>query len=717
MSEGPSDGKSLEAEYVAASPSLVQEEGPIRALEQKQRKRKYIRTFLDRYYTCFGSLLVIPILLIQISFSLRLAFPANLDQFVITTTQGNDNHALFGETINNQSILSREISLIPKPALLNLIQGQKRFFITKKTRILVSDQVALPEAELLAETLRPSTGFPLRVEVLPEGCSEQKQHICLMLLEDDGGNDHGKQQQSKSKEAYVLDVGSSSSKNGVLIASFARNGLFYGTQTFLQLLPPPIFSPKLVRLSHWDAPPVHIEDAPRFSWRGMHLDSCRHFMPVEFILKFIKLLALHKFNTFHWHLTEDQGWRIEIRKYPKLTQIAAWRNQTIKGKTQSYDGKRHGGFYTQEQIRDIVAYAARHHITVVPEIEMPGHTQAVFAAYPHLACRPHVHYEVKTEWGVSQEVFCAGNDKTFEFLENVLKEVLDLFPSPYIHIGGDECPKVRWQSCSKCQKRMKDEGLSDENHLQTWFMQKIQKFLASHGRQVIGWDEIMDGDAARFLNATVMSWRGMDPAYRAVKAGRKAVLSSVDTLYFDWYQAKPEIREPLAWGGYTPLEKVYNFRPFSSDLSENQRRGILGAQGQLWTEYMPNFRQVEYMAFPRAAALAEVVWFPTPDGESLDFSEFLKRLIRGHLPRLDALGVNYRDPKNNRRGAESRRRLEGIPYPSLEDDHNNLDPVDPEDRFHGIPFPTLEHDNHDDNMEHAHHDHHFHEEDYYDETT
>jgi len=378
-----------------------------------------------------------------------------------------------------------------------------------------------------------------------------------------------------------------------------------------------------------------IQDAPKFSWRGMHLDVCRHFFPVKFIKKYIDLLALYKMNVFHWHLTEDQAWRIEIKKYPKLTEIGAWRNGTMIGPydKQEFDTIRYGGFYTQEQIKEIVQYAADRHITVVPEIEMPGHALAALAAHPEFSCTGGP-FEVARGWGVFDDVFCA-NDKTFQFLEDVLTEVIALFPSTYIHIGGDECPKVRWKSCAKCQNTMKQNGLKDEHELQSYFVQRIEKFLNSKGRKLIGWDEILEGGLAP--GAAVMSWRGTQGGIEAARMKHHVVMTPGSHCYFDHYQGNPKY-EPLAFGGYTTLEKVYGFNPITSALSKKETQYILGAQGNVWTEYMKTEAHVEYMVLPRLLALSEVLW-GTANPEKYD--QFLDRVEQHMTTLFKILGYNY----------------------------------------------------------------------------
>ena len=368
----------------------------------------------------------------------------------------------------------------------------------------------------------------------------------------------------------------------------------------------------------------------------MHLDVGRHMFSVNFIKKYIDALAMLKMNTFHWHLTEDQGWRIEIKKYPKLQEVAAYRNETLIGhysnQPQQFDGKQYGGFYTQNEVKDVVAYAKSRFITVIPEIELPGHSQAAIAAYPELGCTEK-QVEVATKWGVFEEIYCT-KDETFEFLEDVLDEVLELFPSEYIHIGGDEAPKTRWKTCDVCQNRIKAEGLKDEHELQSYFIARIETYLNSKGRQIIGWDEILEGGLAP--NATVMSWRGTEGAVEAAKQKHNVVMSPTSHSYFDYYQSDND-NEPLAIGGYLPLEKVYSFNPIPEGLSKEESQYILGAQGNLWTEYIPTSKQVEYMIFPRMMSMSEVVWSKP---EQKNYDDFVSRLECFHK-RLDALDINY----------------------------------------------------------------------------
>ena len=390
-------------------------------------------------------------------------------------------------------------------------------------------------------------------------------------------------------------------------------------------------------------PAVEINDYPRFSYRGAHLDVSRHFFPVDSVKRFIDMLALHNMNRFHWHLTEDQGWRIEIKKYPKLTEIGAWRDRTVIGRnTEEYDNTRYGGFYTQEQAKEIVKYAGERYITVIPEVDLPGHMLAALAAYPEMGCTGGP-YEVCPRWGVFEDVLCIGNEKSMQFLEDVMAEIIDIFPSKYIHIGGDEAPRTRWEKCPKCQARIRTEKLkADKNHtaedrLQSYCMTRIEKLLNSKGRQIIGWDEILEGDVAP--NATVMSWRGSAGGIKAAQLGHDVIMTPNDYCYFDYYQSEDTRHEPFAIGGFVPLEKVYSLNPTAS-LTEEQAKHILGTQANLWTEYIPTSEQVEYMVLPRMAALAEVQWTQL---EKKDYTNFTTRLA-GLIGLYRRDGLNYREP-------------------------------------------------------------------------
>lgn len=423
----------------------------------------------------------------------------------------------------------------------------------------------------------------------------------------------------------------------VTLEAGSGEGLLNAFQTFRQALPAQASAVRPVKGVVWDAPCLIVEDSPRFQWRGVMLDVARHYQPVSFIKRFIDLLSLHKLNVFHWHLTEDQGWRIEIKKYPKLTEVGAWRKETIIGRPRNdakFDGIRHGGFYTQEEIKDVVAYAAERFITVVPEIEMPGHAQAAIAAYPQFGCSP-VPLEVMTTWGVSDNVYNV-KEETFAFLFDVLEEVLQLFPSKFIHIGGDECPKTQWKADAHAQETMKKHGLKNEEELQSWFIRRIDKFLDDRGRRLLGWDEILEGGLAE--GATVMAWRSVDFGVEAAEHGSDIVMSPTSHCYLDYYQSRNQESEPIAIGGYLPLRTVYAFEPVSPKIPTEKIHHVLGGQGNLWTEYMKDERKVEYMAFPRLCALAEVVWSPAA---KRDWPSFRGRLSP-HLQRLDERQVNYR---------------------------------------------------------------------------
>lgn len=424
-----------------------------------------------------------------------------------------------------------------------------------------------------------------------------------------------------SPEAYELIV----NKDNISIKAKGEPGFFYGTISLIQLLAQ--YKDKV--------PCMMIEDEPAFAYRGMHLDVARHFFPVEFVKQYIDMLALYKMNKFHWHLTEDQGWRIEIKKYPKLQEVAAYRKETLKGhysdQPHQFDGKRYGGYYTQEEIKEVVKYAQDRFINIIPEIEMPGHSRAALAAYPELGCTDGP-FEVATKWGIFEEVYCP-KEETFEFLENVLTEVMELFPGKYIHIGGDECPKTAWKNSAFCQDLMEKEGLKDEHELQSYFIQRMEKFLNENGRAIIGWDEILEGGLAP--NATVMSWRGESGGIAAAKEGHDVIMTPTSHCYFDYYQSDNE-KEPLAIGGFLPLEKVYSYHPVPEQLTEEEAKFILGAQANLWTEYIPTPEHAEYMAYPRGMALAELVWTKK---DKKDFNSFVNRLII-QLPWLKKMGIN-----------------------------------------------------------------------------
>lgn len=507
--------------------------------------------------------------------------------------------------------------VIPLPNEITTSEGAP-FILTSSTKIVIPDgnEKIQRNAEFLAEYLQQSVG------VKPAVTTETTDKNAILL-------NLGLAEQT-STEAYRLEV----NENAITITGASEAGVFYGIQTLRKATPvgkniAPTYAP------------VTINDAPRFNHRGMMLDVARHFQSTDFVKKYIDLLALHNINIFHWHLTEDQGWRIEIKAYPKLTEIGSQRKQTVIGKnTGEFDGKPHGGFYTQEEIKDIVKYAEERYITIVPEIDLPGHMLAALASYPELGCTGGP-YEVEGTWGVFDDVLCAGNDSTFTFLENVLTEVMELFPSKYIHIGGDESPKVRWEKCPKCQARIKALGLkgdkvhSAEHYLQSYVTERIEKFLNDHGRSIIGWDEILEGELAP--NATVMSWRGMEGGIQAAQMGHDVIMTPTTYCYFDYYQTTKTENEPLAIGGYVPLELAYSFEPAPDVLTPEQKKHIIGAQANLWTEYIAEASHVEYMTIPRLAAMCEVQW---TQPNKKNYKNFLTRLPQ-LLAFYDKLGYKY----------------------------------------------------------------------------
>ncbi|MGC9395137.1 MAG: beta-N-acetylhexosaminidase [Anaerolineae bacterium] len=515
-----------------------------------------------------------------------------------------------------------KMTIVPAPS--HVVLGEGKFALTADT-VLVAAGPAAEVAKLFAEQVAPATGFALPLVDAPDDA-----HPAIAFMLDEAAVDLG-------VESYRLMV----TPSRVTARAAQPAGLFYAAQSLRQLLPPEVFRPARVKDVAWTMPCVEIEDVPRFGWRGAMLDVCRHFMPKDFVLRFIDLLALHKLNIFHWHLTDDQGWRIEIKKYPRLTEVGAWRKETLVGRMQRdtemvFDGVPHGGFYTQDDIREVVAYAQARHVTVVPEIEMPGHAQAAIAAYPELGNdvlgEP---LDVRTYWGISENVFNV-EESTLAFLQDVLTEVLDLFPSEFIHVGGDEAPKAQWKASPAAQARMQALGLHDEEELQSYFIRRMDAFLTSHGRRLVGWDEILEGGLAE--NATVMSWRGVQGGVAAATSGHDVVMAPNTFTYFDYSQSEDRDQEPLAIGGYIPLEGAYAFEPVCEGIDEAHAHHVLGGQGQLWTEYIPTPEHVEYMAFPRLCALAEAVWTPA---ENRDYADFLARLEE-HLHRLDGMNVHYR---------------------------------------------------------------------------
>jgi len=501
--------------------------------------------------------------------------------------------------------IQASFAVIPQPVQLAPSSGS--FTITPSTRIFVR-----PEARGVGEYLQGLLPFPListhtHNDTIPAGG---------ILLTNTGANT------LYGPEGYHLSV----SPAAVVVRANQPAGMFYGIQTLRQL----------IDSKRGTIPAVEIVDRPRFSWRGIMLDVGRHVFPMNFIKRLLDVMALHKLNVFHWHLTEDQGWRIEIKKYPKLAKIGSQRTASpIPSEREKLDGKPYQGHYTQEQIKEIVAYAASRFITVVPEIEMPGHSVAALTAYPELGCTGGP-YSVRNYWGIEKDVYCAGNEQVYAFLQGVLDEVLSLFPSDFIHIGGDECPKIRWERCPKCQSAIHTNNLKDEYELQSYFIRHIEAYLNAHSRRMIGWDEILEGGLAP--NASVMSWRGVIGGIQAAHEGHDVVMSPTSHCYFDYYQSTDVCTEPPAIGGFLPLEKVYAFEPVPPECTAEEARHILGAQGNLWTEYISTPKQAGYMLFPRATALAEVLWSPA---DKRNFSDFNQRL-QVFLPQLKKMGMHYR---------------------------------------------------------------------------
>ncbi|MFA9371583.1 MAG: beta-N-acetylhexosaminidase [Labilibaculum antarcticum] len=506
-----------------------------------------------------------------------------------------------------------QVSIVPIPNHLNM--GEGVYNLDASDMIVFSDDQIEPLAGYLRAQVYDLVQINLKIAQKELNTKGVNLSIDSLLAD--------------NEEAYTLDIIS----DKVSIVGASKIGLMHGIQSLLQVIFPNNSDGHSINL-----PALSIVDEPVFKWRGMHLDVSRHFYSVEFVKHMLDMMAMHKLNVFHWHLTDDQGWRIEIKKYPKLTEISSVRKETMVGhyveENQIFDGTPYGGFYTQEQIKEVVDYASKLCITVVPEIEMPGHAVAALSAYPELSCTGGP-FEVYTKWGVSSDVFCAGKEETFEFVQNVISEVVDLFPGKYIHVGGDECPKTRWKDCPFCQKRMKENGLKDEMELQSYFIKRMEKFIASKGKKLIGWDEILEGGLPE--RATVMSWRGYEGGIEAARSGHDVVMTPGGYCYFDHYQGKPET-ESLAIGGFTSLSKVYEFKPVPPELSKKARKHILGAQANVWTEYITTEDKVEYMVFPRLCAMSEVLWSKE---STRDFGGFMKRLDI-HLRRLDNEKVNYR---------------------------------------------------------------------------
>ena len=514
-----------------------------------------------------------------------------------------------------KKVQENTISVIPQPMYARADEGV--FNIGKDTKIVIDNpsEEMLRIAGFLNEKLSKAAGFEL--EVLSGGPMPKENFIAFL----DAG---------MPTENYVINV----RPQNIIVDYGDGAGAFYALQTLFQLLPVEIYSQELQKKTDWVVPCCNIEDKPRFQYRGMHLDVCLHYFDFEFLKKYIDIMAAHKVNRFHWHLTEDQGWRLEIKKYPLLTEKGQWRKETVIGSLASgvYDGTPHGGYYTQEQVKELVKYAAERYVTIIPEIELPGHALAAIACYPELSCGLEDHYETATKWGVFKQVYCP-KESTFKFLEDVFDEVFELFPSEVVHIGGDECPKASWKVCPHCQALIKKLGLKDEYELQSYFVTRMEKYINSKGRQIIGWDEILQGGLAP--NAKVMSWLGEEGGIKAAQQHHEVVMSPHQKYYLDYWQADP-YSEPLAMGGPTTLRMMYDYNPVPEVLTPEQQKYIIGVEGCVWTEYMATPERVEYMAWPRMCAIAETGW----TRKDKDWDGFTRRLEK-HFGRLDGMEVGY----------------------------------------------------------------------------
>ena len=516
-----------------------------------------------------------------------------------------------------EKVQDNTVSVIPQPMYMRVDDGL--FNINKDTKLLIDQpsEEMLRIAGFLNEKLSKAAGFEL--ELITDSPMPKANVIAFMNA-------------GMPSEEYVINV----TPNMVLVDYGDGAGAFYALQTIFQLLPTEIYSQERQKGIKWNVPCCNIEDKPRFKYRGMHLDVCLHYFEFEFLKKYIDIMAAHKVNRFHWHLTEDQGWRLEIKKYPLLTEKGQWRKETVVGSLKSgvYDGTPHGGYYTQEQVKELVKYAADRYVTIIPEIELPGHALAAIACYPELSCGLEDHYETATKWGVFKQVYCT-KESTFKFLEDVFDEVFELFPSELIHIGGDECPKASWKACPHCQSMIKKLGLKDEFELQSYFVTRMEKYINSKGRQIIGWDEILQGGLAP--NAKVMSWLGEEGGIKAAQQHHEVVMSPHQKYYLDYWQADP-FSEPLAMSGPTTLRTMYEYEPIPEVLTPQEARYIIGVEGCVWTEYMPTPERVEYMAWPRMCAIAETGW----TRKAKDWDGFTRRLEK-HFSRLDGMEVGYCD--------------------------------------------------------------------------
>lgn len=497
-----------------------------------------------------------------------------------------------------QWAIGADYGIVPKP--VSIIPGNGSFRISDKTAILIDGGFTPDEYDLLRVAGMLSDYVKEIIGVgLPVTDNYNSKNIVRLYCD-----------KRLAEEEYTLNI----MKHHIEICGGTPKGVFYGIQTLRQL----------IASNGGELPVMEIKDKPYMAYRGTMLDVCRHFYSVEEVKKFIDVMAMHKMNYFHWHLTDDQGWRIEIKKYPELTKIGSVRKETVVGrfeynKEMTYDGVPYGGYYTQEEIREVVRYASERYIDIIPEIEMPGHAVAALASYPYLGCTDGP-YEVRTMWGVSKDVYCAGKETTFEFLKGVLSEVIALFPSKYIHIGGDECPKDRWKICEKCQQRIKEENLKDENHLQSYFVNRIEKYLQANGRQIIGWDEILEDGISK--TAIIMSWRDQNYGLKAAQSGNKVIMTPRWYCYFDYYQtSNPEKYEYLGIGRYLPVRQVYRLDPYDR-LTPKEQKNILGVQANVWTEYIPDSDRLHKVLLPRLAALSEVAW----SYDRKQYNDFLDRL-------------------------------------------------------------------------------------------
>lgn len=527
---------------------------------------------------------------------------------------------LFTGNVKGQKV---DYQIVPLPKEIKEgTTGNTPFVLMQSTRIVYPkhNKQMQRNAEFLSEYVKDVTGYGLKI-----GTRKIKSPAISLTLG----------LQSSNPEAYSINI----SEAGIQIQGASEAGVFYGIQALRKSMP-------IGKYAQIEFPSVEINDYPEFGYRGALLDISRHFFTKEEVKEYIDMMALHNMNRFHWHLTDDQGWRIEIKKYPELTSIGSQRKESQNGyyenheRVLKFDGVPHGGFFTQDDIKEVVAYAAERYITIIPEIDLPGHMVSALASYPELGCTGGP-YNVWTHWGISEDVLCAGNEKTYQFLTDVFDEIMELFPSTYIHIGGDECPKTRWAQCPKCQAKIKAEGIkSDDKHtkeeyLQSYVMKYMSDYLSEHGRKIIGWDEILEGEAAP--GATIMSWRGEAGGIEAARLGHDVIMVPNNYLYLDYYQSKDYESEPYyAIGGYNPVDKIYNYNPLPASLNETEKAHIIGVQANLWTEYIKDFKQVEYMILPRWGAVAEIQW----TGGAKDYPAFLKRLDK-FVKLYQAKGYTY----------------------------------------------------------------------------